>query len=158
MLKKQIKKMNLPFNIESMRTDFEVAEMKAAAAALEVEVKGCYFHFTQSGWRFVQNHNMVFAYLADNDQEFKLFIRCVLSLPHVPVEDIERTLDILRTENWNFGDSEEKHQFKDTFLNHIKEYWVDGVYPPQVWNCFRRKVDLTNNNNEAHNNYLANAV
>ena len=55
-------------------------------------------------------------------------------------------------------DSEEKYQFKDTFLNHIKEYWVDGVYPPQVWDSFSRKVVLTNNNNEAHNNYLANAV
>ena len=158
MLKKQLKELNLPFNIESLRTDFEIAEMKAAAAALNVEVKGCYFHFTQSGWRFVQSNNMASAYLADRDQEFKLFIRCVLSLPHVPIEDIEDTLEILHAKNWDFGDSVEKHEFKEKFLENIKEYWVNGVYPPQVWNCFRRKVDLTNNNNEAHNKYLADAV
>ena len=49
-------------------------------------------------------------------------------------------------------------EFKEKFLNHIQEYWVDGVYPPQVWNCFRRRVDLTNDNNESHNNYLAHAI
>ena len=158
MLKKQIKDMKLPFNIESIRSDFEIAEMKAAIAALNVEVKGCYFHFTQSGWKFVQNNNMASAYLSDNDQEFKLFIQCVLSLPHVPVEDVQDTLDILRAKDWEFGESNEKFEFKEKFLNYIQEYWVDGVYPPQVWNCFRRKVDLTNNNNEAHNSYLAHAV
>ena len=83
MLKKQLKGMDLPFNIESLRTDFEMGEMKAAAAALNVEVKGCYFHFTQSGWRFVQSINMASAYLADRDHEFKLFIKCVFSLPHL---------------------------------------------------------------------------
>ena len=158
MLRKRISSMKLSFNIESMRSDFEVGEMKAAAEAWEVVVKGCYFHFTQSGWRFVQRNNMASAYLADNDQEFKLFIKCMLSLPHVPVEDVEDTLEILKAKEWEFGESPEKHEFKDKFLTHIYEYWVNGVYPPQVWNCFTRKVDLTNNNNESHNNYLANAV
>ena len=69
--------------------DFEVGAMKAAAAALEVSLRGCYFHFTQNGWRFVQNNNMANAYLGDNDEQFKLLVKCVLCLPHVPVEDAE---------------------------------------------------------------------
>ena len=158
MLRKQIKDMKLAFNIQSMRSDFEVAEMKAAAAAWEIVVRGCYFHFTQSGWRFVQNNGMASAYLGDNDQEFKLLIQCVLSLPHVPVRDIEETLEILRTKDWDFGESQEKHEFKEKIFQYMKDYWIDGVYPPQVWNCFHRKVDMTNNNNESHNNYLNNAV
>ena len=158
MLKKQMKDMNIQFNIESMRMDFEVGAMKAAAAAWKVVVKGCYYHFTQSGWRFVQSNNMASAYLADNDQEFKLLVKCVLSLPHVPVEDLENTLEILNDKEWDFGESEEKYAFKEKILQYVRDYWVDGQIPPQVWNCFHRKVDLTNNNNESHNNYLNNAI
>jgi hypothetical protein len=158
MVGKQIKDMNLKFNIKSMRMDFEVGAMKAAAAAWMIVVKGCYYHFTQSGWRFVQTNNMASAYLADNDQEFKLLVKCVLSLPHVPVEDLENTIEILSDKEWDFGESLEKHEFKEKILKYVRDYWVDGQIPPQVWNCFHRKVDLTNNNNESHNNYLNNAL
>ena len=158
MLKKKIKDMNIDFNIESMRMDFEVGAMKAAAAAWTIVVKGCYYHFTQSGWRFVQSNNMASAYLADNDQEFKLLVKCVLSLPHVPVEDLENTLEVLNDKLWDFGESQDKHAFKEKILQYVRDYWVDGQIPPQVWNCFHRKVDLTNNNNESHNNYLNNAL
>ena len=51
-----------------------------------------------------------------------------------------------------------KRHLKGKMLTYVKEYWINGVIPPQVWNCFHRKVDLTNNNNESHNNYLANAI
>jgi hypothetical protein len=130
--------------------------MKAAAAAWKVVPKGCYYHYTQGGWRYVQNHNMASAYLNDNDEEFKLLIKCILSLPHVPLNDVEETLDILSNREWDFNESVEKEAFKDKFIGYVRDYWVNGVIPPQVWNCFHRKVDLTNNNNES--NYLANAV
>ena len=116
MVKKQIKDMKLDFNLQSIITDFEVGAMKAAAVAWKVAVKGCYYHFTQAGWRFVQNNNMASAYLSDNDQEFKLLIRSVLSLPHVPLNDIEETIQLIDDKDWNFGDSPEKHEFKDKML------------------------------------------
>jgi hypothetical protein len=68
MVRKQIQDMKLSFNVQSMRSDFEIGEMKAAAAAWDIVVKGCYYHFTQSGWRFVQNNGMASAYLSDSDQ------------------------------------------------------------------------------------------
>ena len=158
MVKKFIKDLNIRFKIKSMRMDFEIGAMKAAAAAWKITVKGCYFHFTQSGWRFVQTNNMASAYLSDDDQEFKILVKCVLSLPHVPVEDLEVTLDVLKEKAWDFGESPEKYEFKDKLLTYIRQYWIDGPVPPTVWNCFHRKVDLTNNNNESHNNYLNNAL
>ena len=158
MVKKQIKDMKLTFNLDSIRTDFEVGAMKAAAAAWKVVPKGCYYHYTQAGWRYVQNHNMASAYLNDNDEEFKLLIKCILSLPHVPLNDVQETLDILGNREWDFNESVEKEAFKEKFLGYVRDFWVNGVIPPQVWNCFHRKVDLTNNNNESHNNYLNNAV
>ena len=108
-------------------------------------LKGCCFHFTQSGWRFVQNNNMANNYLSDDDQQFKLLVKCVLCLPHVPVEDIQETIDLLKTKDWDFDGSEEKLAFKDKMLKYVEDFWVNGPIPPQVWNCFHREVDLTNN-------------
>ena len=112
MVKKQIKDMKLKCNLQSIRTDFEVGAMKASAAAWKVVPKGCYYHFTQAGWRYVQNNNMASAYLNDNKEDFSLFVKCVLSLPHVPLRDIEPTLEILRQKKWDFNVSREKEDFK----------------------------------------------
>ena len=141
-----------------MGMNFELGAMKSATAAWKIILKGCYFHFTQSGWRFVQNNNMANNYLSDDDQQFKLLVKCVLCLPHVPVEDIQETIDLLKTKDWDFDGSEEKLAFKDKMLKYVEDFWVNGPIPPQVWNCFHRKVDLTNNNNESHNNYLNEAL
>ena len=70
------------------------------------------------------------AYLADNGHEFKLLMKCVLSLHHVPVEDLENTLKILDDKEWDFGESEEKHAFKEKILRYVRDYWVDGQIPP----------------------------
>ena len=94
--------------------------MKAAAAAWTIVVNGCYYHFTQSGWRFVQSNNMASAYLSDNDQEFKLLVKCILSLPHVPVEDLEDTLTVLNDKEWDFGESEENMHLKRKYLNMLE--------------------------------------
>ena len=111
MVKKQIKDMKLKCNLQSIRTDFEVGAMKASAAAWKVVPKGCYYHFTQAGWRYVQNNNMASAYLNDNNEDFSLFVKCVLSLPHVPLRDIEPTLEILSKKKWDFNESREKRGF-----------------------------------------------
>ena len=128
------------------------------SAAWKILVKGCYYHFTQAGWRFVQNNNMASSYLNDSDDDFKLFVKCVLALPHVPLNDVQETIHLLDEKEWEFEEDEAKAAFKKKFLEYIQQYWIDGQVPPQVWNCFSRKVDLTNNNNESHNNYLNSAL
>ena len=158
MLQLYMKENGFNFNIESMRMDFEVASMKAVTAAWAVLVCGCYFHFTQAGWRFVQNNHMAQVYLNEADEEFCVFVKSVLALPHVKLADVQDTVQLLYDKEWKFEEIEEKAEFKKKFLDHIQNYWIDGPIPPQVWNCHSRKVDLTNNNNEGHNSYLNNAI
>ena len=148
MLKLYMKENNVDFNIESIRLDFEVATMKAVTATWDVLIKGCYFHFTQAGWRFVQRNNMAKVYLSEADEDFNDFVQSVLALPHVRLEDVQDTLYKL-DEQFEFED-EDKEAFKKKYLKYVQEYWIDGQIPPQVWNCFRRKVDLTNNNQGCH--------
>ena len=148
MLKLYMKENNVDFNIESMRLDFEVTTMEAVTATWDVLIKGCYFHFTQAGWRFVQRNNMAKVYLSEADEDFNDFVQSVLALPHVRLEDVQDTLKKL-DEQFEFED-EDKEAFKKKYLKYVQEYWIDGQIPPQVWNCFRRKVDLTNNNQGCH--------
>ena len=109
----------IAFNIESMRMDFEVAHMKAVSAAWKILVKGCYYHFTQAGWRFVQNNNMASSYLNDSDDDFKLFVKCVLALPHVPLNDVQETMPgsklrvVNDCQNRNFS---------------ISSYWINYIF------------------------------
>ena len=81
-------------------------------------------------------------------------MKCILCLPHDPVEDLQETLNLLKTKDWDFDGSEEKLAFKDKMLKYVDDFWVNGPIPPQVWNCLHSKVDLININNESHNNYL----
>ena len=158
MLKLYMDKNGLAFNVESMRMDFEIASMKAVIAAWAVLVKGCYFHFSNAGWRFVQNNNMAHVYLNGNDEDFNVFVKSVLALPHVKLADLQETVELLAEKEWKFEEDDDKAEFKRKFLNYIQDNWIDGSIPPQVWNCHNRKVDLTNNNNEGHNSYLNNVL
>ena len=42
-------------------------------------------------------------------------------------------------------------QLSKIFIEYIRTYWINGCYPPQVWNCWSRSEDLTNNNQEGYN-------
>ena len=158
MLKLYMDRNGLAFNVESMRMDFEIASMKAVIAAWAVLVKGCYFHFSNAGWRFVQNNNMAHVYLNGNDEDFNVFVKSVLALPHVKLADLQETVELLAEKEWKVEEDDVKAEFKRKFLNYIQDNWIDGSIPPQVWNCHSRKVDLTNNNNEGHNSYLNNVL
>ena len=45
-------------------------------------ILGCYYHFVQALWRWVQNHGCVILY-TEND-EFQSLIKCTAALAHVP--------------------------------------------------------------------------
>ena len=71
------------------------------------------------------------------------------ALAHLPLNDLEAGIEWIQ-ENYNFEDTK-GDKFKEYMLNDIKTYWVDGPFPPPIWNCWERSVDLTNNNQEGFN-------
>ena len=60
----------------------------------------------------------------------------------VKLDEVQDTVDELRREK--FG-NDETDKLKDECLYYMQNIWIYGVYPPQTWNCFRRKNDNTNN-------------
>ena len=43
---------------------------------------------------------------------------------------------------------------RDDFMNYIQDTWMDGVYSPDMWSCFGRKSDFTNNAQESYKGVL----
>ena len=70
-------------------------------------------------------------------------------MAQLPLEDLEKGLHHIE-KHFNFEDEEAK-KFKDIFSKYIRDYWLNGPYPPSTWNCWGRSEDLTNNHQEGYN-------
>ena len=42
-------------------------------------------------------------------------------------------------------------RLSEKFMHYIQETWVSGIYSPDMWSCFGRRSDHTNNAQEAYN-------
>ena len=47
----------------------------------------------------------------------------------------------------NAPDFEDQEKFKAAHLDYVENFWVHGVYPPKIWNCWKKKHN-TNNHQE----------
>ena len=74
--------------------DFESAAMSAFRQGFpQAQVKGCYFHLTQSIMRKAQDVGLKATY--ETDIEIQGFIRCLSAISHVPTADVQDTFDTL---------------------------------------------------------------
>ncbi|KAL8606176.1 hypothetical protein ACOMHN_053448 [Nucella lapillus] len=55
----------------------------------QTSLRGCFFHYTQSIWRKVQNLHLAIEY--NENRELKTFVRRLAVLPLVPIEDVHVT-------------------------------------------------------------------
>jgi len=51
-------------------------------------------------------------------------------------------------------DSKAAEEAKVEFMDYIQSTWIDGQFSPEMWSCFGRKSDHTNNCQEAYNAVL----
>lgn len=74
--------------------DFEIAAMNAFRDAYpHAEISGCYFHLSQSVLRKVNEVGLKGDYEADDT--IRGFIRCLVAISHIPVDDVEGLFDDL---------------------------------------------------------------
>ena len=150
MLKFELKKRNIQFGLKKIIVDFEIAIQTSALSVFDyLVILGCFFHFGQCLLRKVQNSRMVGPY--KKDAEFNKFVRSCISLPFLPLDELQDTVDQLRETEF---EDEECVEMKDDFLDYIQDTWMDGEYPPHTWNCHGRNNENTNNNIERYNGIL----
>ncbi|XP_050065363.1 uncharacterized protein LOC126554326 [Aphis gossypii] len=144
--------------------DFEKAAMNAISKKFPVtKIRGCFFHFTQSVWRHVQQAGLQQRYTKDS--EFALQIRMMTALSFVPVADVEQAFnDLMDT---SYYTAHEKlltpmvNYFEDTWIGRIEENiprtnnsvegWHNSfsstlnVIHPCIWKCieaFKKEESL----------------
>ena len=147
LVQEKLQEIGVTCDIATVISDFELNIIKSCDDMLEIDPEGCFFHFSKALKTKVDKHHFKTRY--ENDTIFQQFIKECGALAHLPLEDLEKGLEHIE-EKYAFEDDKGK-EFKDYFISYIRDYWINGCYPPQVWNCWSRTEDLTNNHQEGYN-------
>ena len=104
--------------------------------------------FHQVVWEHAQKN---FGKLMRKSEKFGGLVRRCLALPFLLLTELQDVID-------DFGtcemDSEAAKEAATEFLKYIQATWIDGPYSPEMWSCFGRRSDFTNNAQEAYNAVL----
>ncbi|CAF3330513.1 unnamed protein product [Rotaria sp. Silwood2] len=120
---------------------------------------GCLFHYGQCIWRHIQENGLSTKY--DDDDNFRLNVRKLLSLPFVPASEVIEAFELIADE---FDDE------ADTLVEYYEKTWIGekkkrgaGRKKPkfnnELWNVYERIInDLPRSNNsvEALDSIVAN--
>ena len=138
--------------LKKIKLDFEVAIHRAFEILFKL--RGCFFHFSQACWRQVQKGGVVVAYMCCKD--FRDFVRSVVALPFLPLNQIEAALDDLKLVSFDKESPyfEESVKFQEKFIQYVEDVWLYGNYPPKMWNQWKKTKNLTNNHNEGYNSRI----
>lgn len=124
--------------------DFEQALIGAIHTELPlVQVNGCYFHFTQALWRKVQSLGLTTNY-RQNDNLRKC-IRKVMSVGYLPLLLVRQNFNTLRQSRRTRRLVRRFPALAD-FLRYFQMNFLDGNFPPMMWNVFDRDMDTRSNN------------
>ena len=116
----------------------------------EVKILGCFFHLAKAFKKRIDKKQMKRLY--EENFELQKFVKQSIGLSALPLGDLEIGVQWLK-DNVLFDD-EKLDGFKGDFLSYIETYWVNGCFPPFVWNTWGRTDDYTNNNQEGYNSKM----
>ena len=133
---------------EAVMMDFEQALITAVETELpQTRVEGCYFHFSQSLWRHIQEVGLAHGYR--HDERLQTLLRKVIALGFLPIALVRNNFTLLRHARDTVRLIRRYPSLID-FLTYVQNTYLDGNFPIQLWNVFEKDMDCrTNNNAEA---------
>lgn len=144
--------------------DFELAIHNAVKTMLgDVDIKGCFYHLTQSTWRKVQAEGLSTEY--KESDEMKQFVGMIDGLAFLPVSDVKDGMDMLK-ELVPESIAPVIDYFDSTYVSGgfktvrgpngiIRMRRIQPRFPPATWNVNETTIrggDRTNNICESWNN------
>ena len=138
-------------------SDFENAILIALQTELRrTQVRGCYFHFTQSLWRRIQSIGLAPAY--NNSRRLRACLRKFMAIGYLPVAVVRNNFHL----HANDIDTQRLcHRYPQLreFIEYLDRNYVRAVaqFPTAMWNVYDRDIDTrTNNHVEGNNNIVRN--
>ncbi|XP_025016251.1 uncharacterized protein LOC112538666 [Tetranychus urticae] len=142
-------KLGIIFRPEHLHCDFEMAIMQSFKTFFpNINIHGCYFHFTQCLLRKLQNLGLKKQYEKNN--EIKLLIKRCLALPLISLTDLDEVWYLITSLN-TIEDDE-----IDEFIYYIQSTWIsnDSLFIREIWNHFGNFGTRTTNHLEGFHNKL----
>ncbi|XP_025407409.1 uncharacterized protein LOC112681362 [Sipha flava] len=161
-----LKSIKTGLSSETIMVDFEKAAMNAISKYFPgTKIRGCFFHFTQSVWRHVQQTGLQQQYIEDS--EFALQIRMMTALSFVPLYDVEQAFNDLMDTNY-YTTHEElltplTNYFEDTWIGRVdrRNRRKPALFPVSLWNChayLKENILRTNNSVEGWHNIFSSTL
>lgn len=125
---------------EIILVDFEKACMTAAQTAFPAaQVKGCYFHLSQSLLRKISAVGLRNVYNDHHQIPMRLKLKSLAALAFVPLDDVGRLFDELASE---FPDEDKYNDLITYFAStYISGYaGRDPIFPVRMWNHYEAAV------------------
>jgi len=126
--------------------DFELSLFIAIETELPgVPISGCYFNFTQSLWRHIQDEGLAGAYR--HSRSLRAIVRKVMAIGFLPVLLIRKNFTMLR--NGRRSQRVLRRFLElDDWLDYVQSTYINGnsPFPPAVWNVFNRNSNTRTNN------------
>ena len=147
----RIKQLAPQLSPSSAMSDWEPAARNAIKTAYpSISLYGCWFHHNQAVWKKINKLGLVLEYHANNN--FKHFLKSVMTLPMLPSEDITPTFDFLSSTFVSFTLNENIQIEK--FKRYYKQQWLTRIGPSQL-SVFTSK-STTNNGAESYHAKIGN--
>ncbi|XP_021363829.1 uncharacterized protein LOC110457057 [Mizuhopecten yessoensis] len=118
LLQDHMENLQIPFRPTTAFVDFEVAAHNAIRSVVPgINIKGCFFHYTQCIWRKAQSTGLQTLYLENDD--VKLLVRQAAVLPLIPLARIE---DVWFQTLEDADDADIPHPML-LFIEYVTEQW-----------------------------------
>lgn len=117
--------------------------------------KNTFIHPTfplQAIWSIVKKRNRAPDYSnVEEFPKFGSFVRAVIGLPYVPLERMEEGMRVL--EKLSKANTGPRKKFCKDMIEYLRNTWLDGSIPREVWNMFNHRGVATNNHAEVCNKF-----
>ena len=141
------------FRPRTIVADFE----QALISSLETEfprskVAGCYFHYTQNLWKRLRTLGLYLPY--KRNRRLRRLVRSVMSIGYLPSALVRMNFHSLRLDQQTRVISRQYPVLRHWLL-YVENTYINGNWPPNVWNVFDRNMSQrTNNNIESYHHTL----
>jgi hypothetical protein len=143
------------FSPKHIQIDFEMSVIKAVKIVFpNIKVTGCYFHFSQSHWRKIQELGLKSQY--EKDMLFQTQVKRITALPFLPLEDISGAWDKIYEKRIDDG----INGLKNKYMQYVYNTWVkeNSTFSREIWNQFKNYNKRTTNDLESWHNIFNRSV